>query len=318
MSNPLRILLVDNLMIRRYGNLRMGPGRKLMCGAIRNNWRLCEFSDRDMARLLAPLWIRPWGGRIANEKLVLTAKNFRPDVILLGHCDYIQNWALERIREILPNVRMAHFNVDPVYWPHMQNQCKARMDSCDGIFVTTAGEPLKQWRTGKNFVAYMPNPSDPSMENQDNGAKTSFARDAFYACNPNPADPRIAFIAEMRTKLDAKMSFNFNRREGDLWYSSDRIAHLMGYGILTFQSAKNDLQHFFTEKELVFFDGADDLTEKVLWYQAHDAERTAVASAGRAKYHAIFNGARVLKFMVETLLGEPYSESYEWAEEVYR
>ena len=29
---------MDNLMIRRYGNLRMGPGRKLMCGAIRNNW----------------------------------------------------------------------------------------------------------------------------------------------------------------------------------------------------------------------------------------------------------------------------------------
>ena len=30
MSNPLRILLVDNLMIRRYGNLRMGPVMSLM------------------------------------------------------------------------------------------------------------------------------------------------------------------------------------------------------------------------------------------------------------------------------------------------
>ena len=55
---PHRILLVDNLMIRRYGNLRMGPGRKLMCGAIRNGWRICEFSDRDMARLLAPSGIQ--------------------------------------------------------------------------------------------------------------------------------------------------------------------------------------------------------------------------------------------------------------------
>jgi len=26
----------------------------------------------------------------------------------------------------------------------------------------------------------------------------------------------------------------------------------------------------------------------------------------------------VLRFMVETLLGESYSEPYEWAEEVYR
>ena len=44
MNSPMRILLVDNLMIRRYGNLRMGPGRKLACGAVRNDWRICEFA----------------------------------------------------------------------------------------------------------------------------------------------------------------------------------------------------------------------------------------------------------------------------------
>ena len=43
-----------------------------------------------------------------------------------------------------------------------------------------------------------------------------------------------------------------------------------------------------------------------------------IASAGRAKYHALFNDARVQKFMVETMLGGPYSEPYEWAEEVCR
>lgn len=40
--------------------------------------------------------------------------------------------------------------------------------------------------------------------------------------------------------------------------------------------------------------------------------------AGRQAYHAMFGTARVLKFMVETLLGESYSESYEWANQVYR
>ena len=97
-----RLLLVDNLMIRRYGNLRMGPGRKLNCGAVRNNWRICEFSDRDMARLLAPLGVRAVGGMIANRKLVLTAKNFQPNVMLLGHCDYITNKTLAAIREVRP------------------------------------------------------------------------------------------------------------------------------------------------------------------------------------------------------------------------
>ena len=114
------------------------------------------------------------------------------------------------------------------------------------------------------------------------------------------------------------MSLNLNRREGDKWYSSDRIAHLMGYGILTFQSARNQMQRFFTDDETVYFDGPGDLAEKILWFNAHDAERARTARAGRIKYHALFNGARVLKFMVETLYGAAYSEPYEWSEEVYR
>ncbi len=344
MHTPHRLLLVDNLMIRRYGNLRMGPGRKLMCGAIRNDWRICEFSDRDMARLLAPLGIRSLGGVIANRKLLLTAKNFRPDIMLLGHCDYITNETLAAIRKAVPGIRIAHFNVDPLWQTRTRAQMADRMESCDALFATTAGEVLKTWTTGRNVVAYMPNPSDPSMENQDNGAKTDFARDLFFAGNPREGDPRWDLLRALLPKIEgrlrveifgadrpsiwgadyedvlatSKMSLNLNRREGDLWYSSDRIAHLMGFGILTFQSSKNGMQRFFTDQETVWFDEAADLAEKILRYQADDAARAAVASAGRAKYHALFNGARVLRYMVETMLGEPYSEPYEWAEEVYR
>lgn len=340
----LRILLVDNLMIRRYGNLRMGPGRKLMCGAIRNDWRLCEFSDRDMARLLAPVGIRALGGVITNRKLLLTAGNFRPDVVLLGHCDYIKNETLLAIRRALPGVKIAHFNVDPIWQESTRRQISDRMESCDGLFVTTAGEDLRSWCNGRNVVAYMPNPSDPSMEHGDNSAKTDFVRDLFYAANPRKGDPRLDLLGALRPKIDgrlradffgidtpsiwgaqyetvlatSKMSLNLNRKEGDKWYSSDRIAHLMGYGILTFQSAKNQMQRFFSDDETVYFDGPDDLAEKIMWYNAHDDARVRVARAGRARYHALFNGARVLKFMVETLCGVDYSEPYEWAEEVYR
>ena len=341
---PHRILLVDNLMIRRYGNLRMGPGRKLMCGAIRNDWRICEFSDRDMARLLAPFGIRSIGGRIANRKLLLTAKNFRPDIMLIGHCDYITNDTLFAIRNALPGIRIAHFNVDPLWQDRTRAQMADRMHSCDTLFATTAGDVLKTWLTGGNAVAYMPNPSDPSMENQDNGTKTEFARDLFFAGNPREGDPRWDLLKKVLPSIEgklrvdifgagkpaiwgadyenvlasSKMSLNLNRKEGDKWYSSDRIAHLMGYGILTFQSSKNQMQRFFTDRETVWFDNDGDLAEKILHYQSNDDMRAKIASAGRMKYHTLFNGARVLRFMVETMLGEPYSEPYEWAEEVYR
>ena len=357
MKTPHRILLVDNLMIRRYGNLRMGPGRKLMTGAIRNNWRICEYSDRDMARLLAPLGIRALGGKIANSKLVLTAKNFRPDVMLLGHCDYVTNETLFKIRDILPGIKIAHFNVDPVQLDHTARQCRERMESCDGIFITTAGKVISQWCNGRNFTAFMPNPSDPAMENIDNSKIGSFERDLFFAGNPISNDERWRLLEEVIEKIrgrmrieifgwknspvkengdglllkpsiwgaayeevlrTSRMSLNLNRREGEKWYSSDRIAHLMGFGILTFQSDRNSMQNFFSDSETVYFSGADDLAEKILFYNSHDSELRRIAAAGRKKYHALFSGERVLRYMVETLCGEKYSENYEWAAEVYR
>jgi hypothetical protein len=153
----------------------------------------------------------------------------------------------------------------------------------------------------------MPNPSDLSMECENNGEKRSFGRDLFFAGNPRKGDPRWELLGEVLPKIDgkvkyeifggrngvwgaryeeilssSKMSLNLNRKEGDKWYSSDRIAHLMGYGILTFQSSKNEMERFFTDRETVYFDGAGDLAEKIVYYNAHDDERRAIAAAGRA------------------------------------
>lgn len=341
----MRILLVDNLQIRQYGNLKMAPGRKLACGAVRNNYRLAEFSDRDIARFLAPLGIRRLGGYLANRKLIQTARNFRPDILLIGHCDYVRNWALDEIRRALPRIRMAHFNVDALWMDWHVCQIRERLHSTDAIFVTTGGEPLKQFCTGRNVVAYMPNPADPAMEIEDNSQKTAFARDLVFCGQAAADDDRNAIVRQLQgdlagklrfdafgmfgrpsvwgaqyeqTLAESKMALNLNRKEEWPLYSSDRIAHLMGNGILTFLSDRGYLQKFFTAQQAVFFHDPVDLREKILYYHEHDDERRAIAAAGRACYQRMFNSSRTLKFMVETLLGVPYSEPYEWADEVYR
>lgn len=341
----MRILMVDNMQLRQYGNLKMGPGRKLVCGAVRNNDRLAEFSDRDIARYLAPFGIRKIGGHLANKKLIQTAKNFKPDILFIGHCDYIRNWALDEIRSALPKIRMAHFNIDPIWMDWHIQQIQERMHSTDAIFVTTGGSALKQFCTGKNVVAYMPNPSDPSMESEDNAQKKQFDRDLLFCGKEIAGDDRNAFLRQLNADLtgklrfdifgmfgkppvwgagyehtlaQSKMALNLNRKEGWPLYSSDRIAHLMGNGILTFLSDRGNMQKFFSDGEVAYFHELGDLREKILYYQAHDGERRAVAAAGRARYHQMFSGSRTLRFMIETLMGEPYSESYEWADEVYR
>lgn len=337
--------MVDNMQIRRYGNLQMGPGRKLVCGAVRSNHRLAEFSDRDIARFLSPLGIRAAGGYLANIKLIQTANNFKPDVLFIGHCDYICNWTLNKIRKLLPNIRMAHFNVDPLWMDWHVRQIQERMHSTDAIFVTTGGSALKTFCTGKNTVAYMPNPSDGSMEKANNSLKTDFARDLVFCGKELPYDDRTELLRHLVDTLngrlrfdifgmfghppqwganyeamlsDSKMALNINRKEGWPLASSDRIAHLMGNGLLTFLSDKGQMQKFFSDKDVVFFKDAGDLTEKVLYFHAHDEKRRAVAASGRARYHQLFDSSRVLKFMLETLFHEPYSEAYEWADDVYR
>lgn len=50
----MRILHIDNIMIRRYGNTKVATGRKLFNGLIRNNHKVLEFSDRDIAHFEAP------------------------------------------------------------------------------------------------------------------------------------------------------------------------------------------------------------------------------------------------------------------------
>ena len=341
----MRILLVDNMQIRRYGNVRILTDQILAAGAVRNGWRFLEFSDRDIGRYLSPFGIRPIGERAVNRKLVRTAREFRPDVIFFGHCDFIRNRALEEIRAALPSVRMAHFNYDAIWQDWTLHQIRERMPTTDAIFTATAGERLKDFLTGRNVAAYLPTPCDPAFETEDNSAKTEFTYDLLFCGRESPGSLRDRQMRELYNSLrgklrfglfgmfgnppvfgaayeealaQSKMSLNLSREDGWPLYSSDRIAHLMANGLLPFQSAGGGFQRFFTDREMVFFDGVKDLCEKVLYYQAHDEERKAVAAAGRAAYHRMFNSGRVLKYLVETLLAIPYSESYEWADEVYR
>ena len=78
------------------------------------------------------------------------------------------------------------------------------------------------------------------------------------------------------------------------------------------------MQEFFSGREVVYFHTPGELAEKIAFYQAHDDARRAVAAAGRAKYHALFDARRVVRYLVEAARGERFSDAYEWAGEALR
>ena len=59
------------------------------------------------------------------------------------------------------------------------------------------------------------------------------------------------------------MALNLSRGVPKKYYSSNRIASLLGNGLLTFIDEKTKFNHFFDNDELVFYKNIDDLSEKM-------------------------------------------------------
>ena len=92
---PPRILFVGNFLVRPFPQWRTGIDMRLSAAAIRNEWEMATFSERDVTRFLAPLgFLRNIGAKMMNKRLVKTVRNWKPDFIFMSHCDYVTNEAL--------------------------------------------------------------------------------------------------------------------------------------------------------------------------------------------------------------------------------
>jgi len=101
-------------------------------------------------------------------------------------------------------------------------------------------------------------------------------------------------------------------------YSSDRISHYMGSGLLTLSTRDNKLEELFEEdKEMVFFSSKEELLEKAIYYKKNDAKRQEIAKCGWEKSHNCFNERLVAKYMIEVAFRLPFSEDYMWPTETY-
>ena len=101
---------------------------------------------------------------------------------------------------------------------------------------------------------------------------------------------------------NSKMGINISRGEPIKYYSSDRIAQLMGNGLLTFINKNTYFHDFFSNNEMIFYKNENDLIEKLLKYSRNDKERRRIAKNGRLKYHKYFNSSVISDFMINKVL----------------
>ena len=76
---------------------------------------------------------------------------------------------------------------------------------------------------------------------------------------------------------------------------------------------EQDLEIFFSEKELVFYKNINDLSEKLLKYSNDDKLRIKIAKKGRDKYFKYFNSTIIAQFIIEKTLDTGNTRKYLWS-----
>jgi len=342
----MRILHVANFNLSKDGRDYFLTARKLSAGWVRGGHAVYDFSDRDVARAATPFGTKNLGRGKANRRFLDTVDNLRPDLLALGHADVIRAATVAEARRLHPAMRVLQWNHDPLFDAHNVTALEGKLDVVDATFLTSAGPELKRLSRPGRPVCFMPNPQDAAVETGRGFDRTDQPWDLIYTVGPAGTTRQVgdavmdvgAFCADLRARLpdlrmrfpglgdaprlsgaayhaaiqEARMGLSLSRRSDHYLYSSDRMAHLMGNGVLTFIDRRTGFTDIFTEEEAAFHGDVDDLAARLRAFHADDDARRAVARAGWAKAHRVFDAAVVARWLLEVTCGLPLSSDYAW------
>jgi hypothetical protein len=315
-------------------NVDLFPIRsKLTNAAIRAGHFVAEYSDRAVARR-AGAW--PWrsaGPRAARRGFLQMVDEVRPDLILLHFADHIDAASLAEARRLAPGVTLVDINIDPL--PDLKTiaRLEQRRGTVDALFVTTAGPGLKRFASDHGFVAFMPNPVDPAVETACAFETDRAAVDLILPVGDDSPrqlgdrrQPPSEIVTDLRSRLPtlrlaapglgsprlrgfryfealqgARMGWALSRYHDQPWYASDRMAHMLGCGLLTLIDANSGFDPIYTEDDVVFYRGLDDLVPKLAALVHDDAKARAMAQSGWRKTWATFEVGRVFAYLLDQL-----------------
>ena len=328
-----KIMHITNFNERFDGRLHYNTGRRINNGFIRNGHNVLSISDRDIIHNNKKINDLT-GNNSLKLKIINAFSNFNPDLVVLGHADRVSNLTLETLKEMKKNLKITQWFLDPLskYGPDHSNNKKRildKMDLLDSTFLTTNPSSINFKIDNSYFI---PNPVDKSFEVLSNyKKKCNF--DVFFAMShgvhrgrlkSGKFDDREIFINRL-IKNNKDLSFdvygmnnvqpiwgdqfiskisnsymgiNLSRGQPIKYYSSDRIAQLVGNGLLTFIDKKTQLNDFFTNKELIFYDNINDLGEKLNRYKKDIKLGKKIAEAGKKKYFKHFNSDIVSDYII--------------------
>ena len=278
-----------------------------------------------------------------QDYLLETFKNYNPDFFIFGHTNNINIDTLNKIKSTNKNLIISQWNEDPImpslgYSKKNIKNISLYSEFVDHNFITTHPSILKKQKINtKNFHFFFV-PVDKNIECFD-VYNLKPAMDLFYAMShgvnranlkKGKIDDRINFLNKLTNNLDninydfygfknkepiwgnnfyqalvnSKMGLNLSRGLPTKYYSSNRIASLIGNGLLTFIDKKTEINDFFNKNEVVLYENIDDLSHKIKFYKNNTKIRKKIAANGKKKYFKLFNELKVTKYIIDISLGK--------------
>ena len=315
-------------------------GKKFTNGFIRNNHDVLEVSDRDFLRNNKTFNLIP--NRINFQRyLIETCKNYNPDLLFFGHTKNIDLNTIDEIKSYNKNLIISQWNEDPVmpsleYSKQNISNINLYSNFVDHNFITTHPSIIKNKVNSKNFHFFFV-PVDKNIECFE-VYKMNPRKDLFYAMShgvnrailkEGVEDSRVKFLDKLVKKIpnikydfygfsnkqpiwgnnfnkniiNSKMGLNLSRGRPTKYYSSNRIASIVGNGLLTFIDKRVHMSDFFNNNEIIFYDNINDLSDKIKFYSLNDKLRKKIAENGKKKYFQLFNEKKITKYLVEKSLG---------------
>lgn len=310
--------------------------KKLINGLTRCGHNVLHFRDRDEADS-AFLNIRRIGAPLANRSFRRMLEAYRPELIVLHHADVITPDSLRHAKAELPGCRIVNVDGDFVHSQARYDRLMRLKGIADRTFLTSAGDILARLRQDGLAVDFIPNPTDPSLEDSRAGPSCDKDFDLVYFAGARPASDRWDLVTEIeaacpelrigrfgagksrifgRAYFDllasAKCALNWSFRNDVRYYSSDRIAQLFGCGLCVCLPRSSGFDRFIEDDEAVFFDGAADLAQSVKGV-IETGGWADIGRRGQAKFRTLFDATRVADYLVLAAFDRPVS-GFEWAD----
>ena len=346
-NNPLKIIHITNFNRRFNGRLQYNTSRRLNNGLIRLGHNVLTVSDRDIVHENKRI-LDISGKNSLQDIFIENTNNFKADCLVLGHADAVTEETLEIIKEKNKNIKICQWFLDPLGKKgpdHLKNNKRilSKIDYMDATFLTSCPSVLSTKINNSHFI---PNPSDSSFEILKN-YKKECQNDVFFAMShgvhrgelkKGKFDKREIIINTLKKKnkkiifdiygmnniqpvwgdmfinaiSNSSMAINLSRGEPVKYYSSDRIAQLMGNGLLTFIDQKTCFNDFFSKNEVIFYKNLDDLSYKLNKFKRDRKVAKKIAKNGRDAYLKKFNSMIVADFILSKTLDYKSKYKFSW------